>query len=68
MQRYLKASLPNIDEENLGKFACPETMGKLNQLGTLEEVPGNCTKTDERLIPCIDWTFKRLHLWGAKQL
>ena len=33
---------------------CPETMGKINQLGTLEEVVELC-KIDENLIPCIDF-------------
>ncbi len=33
---------------------CPETMGKINQLGTLSEVMELC-KIDERMIPCIDF-------------
>ncbi|NLT57667.1 MAG: TIM barrel protein [Clostridiales bacterium] len=33
---------------------CPETMGKLNQLGTLEEVLALCA-IDERMLPCIDF-------------
>lgn len=33
---------------------CPETMGKINQLGSLFEVIELC-KLDERLIPCIDF-------------
>lgn len=33
---------------------CPETMGKINQLGDLEEVLSLCT-LDERLIPCVDF-------------
>ncbi|HBN85228.1 MAG TPA: endonuclease IV, partial [Clostridiales bacterium] len=37
---------------------CPELMGKVNQLGTLEEVIQIC-KTDDRLTPCID--FGHLH-------
>ncbi|MGN1080901.1 MAG: TIM barrel protein [Acutalibacteraceae bacterium] len=44
-----------LDEENLGDIhMCPETMGKINQLGTLEEVTELC-KIDERVIPCIDF-------------
>ena len=45
------------EAENLGLAdinICPETMGKINQLGTLEEVVELC-KLDERLIPCIDF-------------
>ena len=33
---------------------CPETMGKINQLGNLEEVLELCT-VDERLLPCVDF-------------
>ena len=33
---------------------CPETMGKINQLGDLEEVLELCT-IDERLLPCVDF-------------
>ena len=33
---------------------CPETMGKINQLGDLDEVLELCT-LDQRLIPCIDF-------------
>lgn len=33
---------------------CPETMGKINQLGTVDEVIELC-KTDEILMPCIDF-------------
>lgn len=33
---------------------CPETMGKINQLGTLEEVIELC-KVDDSFIPCIDF-------------
>jgi deoxyribonuclease-4 len=33
---------------------CPEVMGKLGQLGTLEEVLALC-KVDERFLPCVDF-------------
>jgi deoxyribonuclease-4 len=33
---------------------CPETMGKINQLGTLEEVLELCA-FDERMLPCVDF-------------
>ncbi len=33
---------------------CPETMGKVNQLGSLYEVLELC-KVDKRIIPCIDF-------------
>jgi len=33
---------------------CPETMGKINQLGTFEEVLTMCG-VDERFLPCVDF-------------
>ena len=33
---------------------CPETMGKIGQLGSLDEVMELCS-VDERIIPCIDF-------------
>ena len=44
-----------LDENGLSHIhICPETMGKINQLGTLEEVMELCS-VDERFIPCIDF-------------
>lgn len=44
-----------LDREGLGNIhICPETMGKVNQLGTLDEVLELCL-VDDRLIPCIDF-------------
>ncbi len=51
----LKAILRACDEQGYEAInLCPETMGKINQLGDLEEVLALCT-LDERLIPCIDF-------------
>lgn len=51
----LGKALAKMDEEGLGDITvCPETMGKFNQLGTLDEVLELCG-IDERLIPCIDF-------------
>ena len=51
----MRLSLAALDEAGLGHVhICPETMGKVNQLGTLYEVMELC-KLDERLIPCIDF-------------
>ncbi len=48
-------ALLTLDEMGLSDITiCPETMGKINQLGNLEEVLELC-KLDERLIPCIDF-------------
>lgn len=44
-----------LDEMGLSDvILCPETMGKINQIGTLEEVIELCL-LDERFIPCIDF-------------
>lgn len=51
----MKLAVKALDAEGLSHIhICPETMGKVNQLGTLDEVIELC-KTDERLIPCIDF-------------
>lgn len=67
----LKRAYQALDEQNLGHIhLCPETMGKVNQLGTLEEVLELCL-IDERLIPCIDFghlnarTFGKLNSFKA---
>lgn len=44
-----------LDEEGLQMVhICPETMGKINQLGNLDEVLDMCG-VDERFLPCIDF-------------
>ena len=51
----MKIALDALKNEHLdGVHICPETMGKLNQLGTLEEVIALC-EIDESIIPCIDF-------------
>ena len=51
----MKKALDALDGEGLSHIhICPETMGKVNQLGTLNEVLELC-RLDERLIPCIDF-------------
>ena len=43
------------DEAGFGHLTlCPETMGKINQLGDLDEVLELC-RVDARLIPCVDF-------------
>ena len=34
---------------------CPETMGKIAQLGDLDEVIALCNLGDENIVPCIDF-------------
>ncbi len=51
----MKSAVAALDENGLSHIhICPETMGKINQLGTLDEVLTLC-EIDERLIPCIDF-------------
>ncbi len=54
-----------LDEKGLEHIhICPETMGKINQLGTLAEVMELC-KSDERMIPCIDFGHLNARDLGA---
>jgi deoxyribonuclease-4 len=51
----LKAVLAKLDELGLAHLAlCPETMGKIGQIGDLAETIALC-QLDERLIPCLDF-------------
>ncbi len=51
----LKRAQAALDEAGYGDIIiCPETMGKINQLGTLEEVVSLCG-VDERFLPCVDF-------------
>ncbi len=43
---------------------CPETMGKINQLGTLDEVLELC-KLDDTFIPCIDFGHLNARTFGG---
>ena len=51
----LRRSQAALDEAGLSDIIiCPETMGKINQLGTLEEVVELCG-VDERFLPTVDF-------------
>ncbi|MCH5203421.1 MAG: TIM barrel protein [Oscillospiraceae bacterium] len=51
----LKKAQRALDDEGLSEIIiCPETMGKINQLGTLEEVLELCA-ADERFLPAVDF-------------
>lgn len=54
-----------VCEEGLShiKF-CPETMGKINQLGNLEEALELC-KCDDSFIPCIDFGHLNARTFGS---
>ena len=44
-----------MDDNGFGYMTlCPETMGKVNQLGSLDEVLALCS-VDKRILPCIDF-------------
>ena len=54
-KKSLVEVLAACDEAGFGHITlCPETMGKINQLGDLDEVLELCT-LDSRLVPCIDF-------------
>ncbi len=54
-----------LDAEGLSDVRiCPEVMGKLNQLGTLEEVVALC-RLDERMLPCVDFGHLNARTFGG---
>ena len=64
-RRGMTALLAALDAAGLGHITlCPETMGKLGQLGDLEEVLELCT-LDGRLVPCIDFGHLYARSLGA---
>lgn len=58
-RQFLRECLARLDDAGLGHIhICPETMGKINTLGTLDDVIELCL-LDERIIPTLD--FAHLH-------
>ena len=56
-----------LDEAGYGDMTlCPETMGKIGQLGTLEEVLALC-RVDARITPCIDFGHLNARTLGGIQ-
>ena len=54
-----------LDAEGLSHVhICPEVMGKINQLGTLDEVLTFC-RAEERFIPCVDFGHLNSRTLGA---
>lgn len=54
-KQTLTLAQKTLDENGLSDIIiCPETMGKINQLGTLEEVLELCG-VDERFLPTVDF-------------
>ena len=63
MQRMVKA----VDEKGFDDITlCPETMGKIGQLGTLDEVLALCG-VDKRITPCIDFGHLNARTLGGIQ-
>lgn len=64
-KKTITLALKELDSLGLGHVhICPETMGKINQLGTLDEVMELC-KLDERLIPTIDFGHLYARTFGG---
>lgn len=56
----LQKSIQEADNRGYGDITiCPETLGKVNQLGTVDEIIKMC-QIDERLIPTVD--FGHIHV------
>ena len=63
MKRMVKA----VDEAGFEDLTlCPETMGKIGQLGTLDEVLSLCS-VDKRITPCIDFGHLNARTLGGIQ-
>ena len=59
----MRRAVEAVDAAGYGDcILCPETMGKVNQLGTLDEVLALCG-VDDRITPCIDFghLYARTH-------
>lgn len=53
-KRNISALMEHLSDISYDYILCPETMGKLNQIGTVEEVVDFCT-LDPHLYPCFDF-------------
>lgn len=61
----LKESIHEADNHGFEDITiCPEVLGKINQLGSLEEIIEMC-KIDERLIPTVDFAHLHARSMGA---
>lgn len=65
--RSLREVIKACDGAGYGHITlCPETMGKINQLGDLDEVLELCG-LDERLLPCVDFGHLYARSLGADE-
>lgn len=61
----VQRTLAELDSAGLGDVTlCMETMGKINQMGTIEEVMELCCM-DERLLPTVDFGHINARMQGA---
>lgn len=66
-RRSLREVIAACDGAGFGHLTlCPETMGKINQLGDLEEVLELCA-LDPRLLPCVDFGHLYARSLGADE-
>ncbi len=64
-EETLKEAVLELKKEGLEDvLICPETMGKINQLGDLDEVISLC-KISENFIPCIDFGHLNARSFGG---
>ena len=60
----VERALNELDNAGLGDVTlCMETMGKINQMGTIEEVMEICSM-DERLLPTVDFGHLNARMQG----
>ena len=63
----MRRAVAALDEAGFGDMTlCPETMGKVGQLGTLDEVLALCG-VDSRITPCIDFGHLNARTLGGIQ-
>ena len=63
----IQRALAELDDAGLGDVTlCMETMGKINQMGTIEEVMELCCM-DDRLLPTVDFGHINARTQGALQ-
>ena len=61
----MRRAVEALDEAGFADMTlCPETMGKIGQLGTLDEVLALCS-VDKRITPCIDFGHLYARSLGA---
>ena len=65
--QLMKEVLSRVDSEGYGDISlCPEVMGKINQLGNVDEVLELCS-LDERMIPTFDFGHINARTHGGLQ-